>query len=60
MLKYVGLAREEARGCRKRLTAMAFAGNFRGVRLISHGRKCMLGIYPLVKPRTPAYIYPNL
>ena len=61
MVKYVGLAYEEARGCRKSLTAMAFTGNFRGVRRISHGRECMSGIFPLVKTEaTPAYICPNL
>ena len=34
MLKYVGLTHCEARGCCKCPTAMVFAGNFRGVRLI--------------------------
>ena len=51
MIKYVGLTREEARGCCKGPAAMAFAGNFRGVRRISHGRECMSGIFPLVIPR---------
>ena len=51
MIEYVGLMCKEARGCRKCRTAKAFAGNFRGVHRISHGRECMSGIFPLVNPR---------
>ena len=39
MIKYSCLACEEARGCRKCLTAMAFAGNFRGACWIHIGSK---------------------
>jgi hypothetical protein len=61
MIKYTGLMREEARGCRKGRTAKAFTGNFRGAHRISHGRECMSGIFPLAKTEaTPAYICPNL
>ena len=61
MIKYTSLMREEARGCRKGRTAKAFTGNFRGAHRISHGRKCMSGIFHLVKTEaTPAYICPNL
>ena len=46
MIKCSCLACDEARGCRKCITAMAFAGNFRGACWIHKAAKCSLCIFP--------------
>ena len=46
MIKCSCLACEEARGCRKCITAMVFAGNFRGARWIHKAARCSLVYLP--------------
>ena len=55
MVKCSCLACDEARGCRKCITAMAFAGNFRGACWIHKAAKCSLCIFPsaLMLVRSP-------
>ena len=62
MIKCSCLACEEARGCRKCITAMAFAGNFRGACWIHIGSKMQLSAssYGDNAEKVTACIIPNL